>query len=324
MSQIGYMFLAVGVGAYSAGFFHLLAHAFFKALLFMAAGNVIHAMHDEQDMRKYGRPVAAAAPDVDHVPRRLPVARGRDPVRRLLLQGADPRRRLLAAGQRSACTVWGIGFVTALITGFYTGRMWWMSFCRQALAAAPGRAPARGAAGDADPGRDPRRPGDRGRLHPDPRARASARRWCRTTSDRVVRQAELGGDQRRRRASAWSRCCSPACCSGGRATADAVERASCPGRSGCSSASTTSTRSTTPSFVRTMDAIGRARLPRRRGAASSTAPLDGTGGAHRGGAASLRSLTADAATSATTCSSSSPARVIVAVLLLARFATIAR
>src|SRR6202140_4404333 len=54
MSQIGYMFLAVGVGAYSAGFFHLMSHAFFKALLFMAAGNIIHAMNDEQDMRKYG------------------------------------------------------------------------------------------------------------------------------------------------------------------------------------------------------------------------------------------------------------------------------
>src|SRR5437867_11950132 len=54
MSQIGYMFLAVGIGAYTAGFFHLLSHAFFKALLFMAAGNVIHAMHDEQDMRRYG------------------------------------------------------------------------------------------------------------------------------------------------------------------------------------------------------------------------------------------------------------------------------
>src|SRR5438876_4893564 len=54
MSQIGYMFLAVGIGAYSAGFFHLLSHAFFKALLFLAAGNIIHAMHDEQDMRKYG------------------------------------------------------------------------------------------------------------------------------------------------------------------------------------------------------------------------------------------------------------------------------
>jgi NADH-quinone oxidoreductase subunit L len=54
MSQIGYMFLAVGIGAYSAAFFHLMSHAFFKALLFMAAGNVIHAMNDEQDMRKYG------------------------------------------------------------------------------------------------------------------------------------------------------------------------------------------------------------------------------------------------------------------------------
>jgi NADH-quinone oxidoreductase subunit L len=54
MSQIGYMFLAVGIGAYAAGFFHLLSHAFFKALLFMAAGNVIHAMHDEQDMRRWG------------------------------------------------------------------------------------------------------------------------------------------------------------------------------------------------------------------------------------------------------------------------------
>src|SRR5260370_253622 len=62
MSQIGYMFLAVGIGAYSAGFFHLLSHAFFKALLFMAAGNVIHAMHDEQDMRKYGGPLAQMRP----------------------------------------------------------------------------------------------------------------------------------------------------------------------------------------------------------------------------------------------------------------------
>ena len=54
MSQIGYMFMAVGIGAYAAGFFHLMAHAFFKALLFMAAGNVIHAMKDEQDMRRFG------------------------------------------------------------------------------------------------------------------------------------------------------------------------------------------------------------------------------------------------------------------------------
>jgi NADH-quinone oxidoreductase subunit L len=54
MSQIGYMFLAVGIGAYTAGMFHFMTHAFFKALLFLAAGNVIHAFHDEQDIRKMG------------------------------------------------------------------------------------------------------------------------------------------------------------------------------------------------------------------------------------------------------------------------------
>ena len=54
MSQIGYMFLAVGLGAYANGMFHLMTHAFFKALLFMAAGIVIHALTDEQDIRKMG------------------------------------------------------------------------------------------------------------------------------------------------------------------------------------------------------------------------------------------------------------------------------
>ena len=53
-SQLGYMFVAVGVGMYSAAMFHLLTHAFFKALLFLGAGSVIHAMHHEQDMENYG------------------------------------------------------------------------------------------------------------------------------------------------------------------------------------------------------------------------------------------------------------------------------
>ena len=53
-SQLGYMFVAVGVGAYGAGIFHLFTHAFFKALLFLGAGSVIHAMHHEQDMRRMG------------------------------------------------------------------------------------------------------------------------------------------------------------------------------------------------------------------------------------------------------------------------------
>src|SRR6187399_1261927 len=54
VSQLGYMFLALGVGAFSAGIFHLMTHAFFKALLFLGSGSVIHAMHHEQDMRKMG------------------------------------------------------------------------------------------------------------------------------------------------------------------------------------------------------------------------------------------------------------------------------
>src|SRR5213078_2807227 len=54
VSQLGYMFLALGVGAFTAGVFHLMTHAFFKALLFLGSGSVIHAMHHEQDMRKMG------------------------------------------------------------------------------------------------------------------------------------------------------------------------------------------------------------------------------------------------------------------------------
>ncbi len=54
VSQLGYMFLAVGVGAFGAGFFHLMTHAFFKALMFLGSGSVIHAMHEEQDIRKMG------------------------------------------------------------------------------------------------------------------------------------------------------------------------------------------------------------------------------------------------------------------------------
>jgi NADH-quinone oxidoreductase subunit L len=127
MSQIGYMFLAVGIGAYSAGFFHLLSHAFFKALLFMAAGNVIHAMHDEQDMRKYGG-----------LWRQLRPTSVMFLIGCLALVGVIPfvgffsKEGILGAAfsrpGNLGLAVWGVGFVTALITGFYTGRMWWMSF----------------------------------------------------------------------------------------------------------------------------------------------------------------------------------------------------
>jgi NADH-quinone oxidoreductase subunit L len=127
MSQIGYMFLAVGIGAYSAGFFHLLGHAFFKALLFMAAGNVIHAMKDEQDMRKYGGLWGQMRPTSIFFL-----------VGCLSLVGVIPfvgffsKEQILGAAfskpDTLALGVWAIGFVTALTTGFYTGRMWWMAF----------------------------------------------------------------------------------------------------------------------------------------------------------------------------------------------------
>src|SRR6202171_5988311 len=127
-SQIGYMFLAVGIGAYAAGFFHLLAHAFFKALLFMAAGNVIHAMHDEQDMRKYGG-----------LFRQLPRTSWSFLIGSLALVGVIPlvgyfsKEQILGAAFSKpddplALAVWVVGAATALITGFYTGRMWWMGF----------------------------------------------------------------------------------------------------------------------------------------------------------------------------------------------------
>ena len=128
MSQIGYMFLAVGIGAYSAGFFHLLSHAFFKALLFMAAGNVIHAMNDEQDMRKYGG-----------LFRQLPRTSWSFLIGSLSLVGVIPfvgffsKEQILGAAfskpdDSLALAVWAFGFITALVTGFYTGRMWWMAF----------------------------------------------------------------------------------------------------------------------------------------------------------------------------------------------------
>ena len=131
MSQIGYMFLAVGIGAYAAGFFHLLAHAFFKALLFMAAGNAIHALHDEQDMRKWGGlwdPMRATS--ICFLVGSLSLA-GIIPFvgfwsKELVLGDTFSRFDPLAL------TLWAIGFLTALLTGLYTGRMWWLAFWAKA------------------------------------------------------------------------------------------------------------------------------------------------------------------------------------------------
>ena len=107
ISQLGYMFVGVGVGAYAAGIFHLVTHAFFKALLFLGAGSVIHGLGGEQDMRKMG----GLAPRMMTTtvtfligglrPRRGAAAR------RLLLEGRDPGRRVRTSTTASCgCSCW--------------------------------------------------------------------------------------------------------------------------------------------------------------------------------------------------------------------------
>jgi NADH-quinone oxidoreductase subunit L len=129
MSQIGYMFLAVGIGAYAGGFFHLLSHAFFKALLFLGAGNVIHAMNDEQDMRRFGGLWnQMRATSVCFLVGSLSLV-GIIPFvgfwsKEVILGDAFSK----PGGWDLAQWLWLIGFLTAVLTGFYTGRMWWMTF----------------------------------------------------------------------------------------------------------------------------------------------------------------------------------------------------
>ena len=89
VSQLGYMFLALGVGAFAAGVFHVFTHAFFKALLFLGAGSVIHAMSGEQDMRNMGGLAQDSYHPSDHVHRDAG-DRGHPSVRGLLLEGRDP------------------------------------------------------------------------------------------------------------------------------------------------------------------------------------------------------------------------------------------
>ena len=113
-SQLGYMFFAAGVGAYGAAMFHLFTHAAFKALLFLGAGSVIHAMHHEQDMRFYGAlaegdPVHLLGDDDRHARhhrrRHRPGRRAAEPrLRRLLLQGRDHRERLCERPRLSAAS----------------------------------------------------------------------------------------------------------------------------------------------------------------------------------------------------------------------------
>ena len=127
MSQIGYMFLAVGIGAYANGMFHLMTHAFFKALLFLAAGIVIHALAGEQDMRKMGGLRELLPQTYSAFLVGCARARGDPAVLRLLLEGLDPRRR--AGGRAGTAPSSGSpGSSAPFLTGLYTFRMLFMVF----------------------------------------------------------------------------------------------------------------------------------------------------------------------------------------------------
>ncbi|HLI02802.1 MAG TPA: NADH-quinone oxidoreductase subunit L [Terracidiphilus sp.] len=126
ISQLGYMFLACGVAAYSAAIFHLMTHAFFKALLFLAAGSVIHAMGGEQDMRKMGG-----------LRTKLPVTFWTMTAAVFAIGGFFPfagffsKDAILYAAFLQGANgkiLWFVGLVTALITAIYMFRLWYMTF----------------------------------------------------------------------------------------------------------------------------------------------------------------------------------------------------
>jgi NADH-quinone oxidoreductase subunit L len=127
VSQLGYMFLACGVGAYAAGIFHLLTHAFFKALLFLAAGSVIHALSGEQDMRKMGG-----------LWRKIPVTFWTMTAAVLAICGVPPFAGFFSKDEILYQTfispnplgklLWFVGLVTAGMTSFYMFRLWFKTF----------------------------------------------------------------------------------------------------------------------------------------------------------------------------------------------------
>ena len=125
VSQLGYMFMACGVAAYSAGVFHLMTHAFFKGLLFLASGSVIHALSGEQDMRKMGG-----------LWKKIPWTFGTMFVGTWAISGIPPfagfwsKDEILwrAYSQGPSRIIWALGLLTAFITSFYMFRLLFMTF----------------------------------------------------------------------------------------------------------------------------------------------------------------------------------------------------
>jgi NADH-quinone oxidoreductase subunit L len=123
VSQLGYMFLGVGVGAFSAGVWHLMTHAFFKALLFLGAGSVIHACHGEQDMRHMGG-LKKYAPWTCLVLACASLAIAGFP----FTSGFFSKDAILGAAYAYAPWMYWVGVVTAGMTAFYVWRAFWMTF----------------------------------------------------------------------------------------------------------------------------------------------------------------------------------------------------
>ncbi len=123
VSQLGYMFLAVGVGAYVAAMFHMITHAFFKALLFLGSGSVIHGMGDEQDMRRMGG-----------LRKVMPITAATFIVGWLAIAGVPPfagfwsKDEILLGAYDTQPVLWAIGLLTALLTAFYMSRQVFMVF----------------------------------------------------------------------------------------------------------------------------------------------------------------------------------------------------
>lgn len=123
VSQLGYMFLGLGVGAYTGAFFHVITHAFFKALLFLGAGSVIHAMHHEQDMRNMGGLKA-----------KLPITFFTMLMGTIAISGLPPfsgffsKDEILAKVYEHNPTLWVIGVIGAMLTAFYMFRMLFLTF----------------------------------------------------------------------------------------------------------------------------------------------------------------------------------------------------
>ncbi|MCU1450840.1 MAG: dehydrogenase subunit [Acidimicrobiales bacterium] len=123
ISQLGYMFLAVGSAAYVAAIFHMITHAFFKALLFLGAGSVMHGLHDEQNMKRMGA-----------LRKWMPVTAATFIVGWLSIAGVPPfsgfwsKDEILVNVWDKSKILWGVGVVTALLTAYYMSRQVFLVF----------------------------------------------------------------------------------------------------------------------------------------------------------------------------------------------------